>query len=145
MKNFYYIIFYTLCFVKVHSQSQSELLKNFSAKSLFPASVTNNTQKELKAKEWPINIEVSGSSITKITLLRAGVLEEIFQPDVPKQSSYFFNTETRVCFYNGIFHYYKVSSGGILLLYILADSKEKLQNYDVSKAENSLVDYFYKN
>lgn len=142
MKKFYYIIFYILCFVKVHSQSQSELLKNFSAKSLFPASVTNNTQKEIKAKEWPINIEVSGSSVTKITLLRAAVLEEIFQPDVPKQSSYFFNTETRVCFYNGIFHYYKVSSGGILLLYILADSKEKLQNYDVSKAENSLVDYF---
>ncbi len=125
----------------LHAQSQAELLKNFNASTLIPASNTNG-KLEIKTKGWPITIERTGESISKIVLLRAGILEEIYQPDVPGYSSYFYSPDNRICYVNGVFLYYKMKSGDIMISYVLAESAETLQALDVNKTKQALKDYF---
>ena len=125
-------------------QSQSELLKDFNSKTLVPASVIKNQTKEIKVKEWLISIETTNSNISKLTLWRAGVLEEIYEPDIPLMPAYFYNNQARICYIDGIFHYYRQGQNTISILYILADSKEKLEAYDVTKAEKNVLEYLQK-
>jgi hypothetical protein len=123
------------------AQDQLVLLKDFKSKSLVPASVVND-KVEVKAKEWPITIEYQGNSISKIVLLRAGVLEEIYQPDVPSYPSYFYTSENRLCFLNGYFIYYRMKSGEPEISYLLSDNVELLKAAEVSKVRSNLTDYF---
>jgi hypothetical protein len=123
------------------SQNQNDKLSSFNAASLIPASVTNN-KLEVKTKVWPITLERQGNSVSKIILLRAGVLEEIYQPDVPSFPSYFYTSDNRLCFINDVFVYYKMNSGTPSISYVLADNTDKLNNCDVSKLSSSMVDYF---
>jgi hypothetical protein len=113
------------------SQNQNDKLSSFNAASLIPASVTNN-KLEVKTKVWPITLERQGNSVSKIILLRAGVLEEIYQPDVPSFPSYFYTSDNRLCFINDVFVYYKMNSGTPSISYVLADNVDKLNNCDVS-------------
>jgi hypothetical protein len=142
MKALLIVVCFNLCFSSLFSQSQSELLKNFTAKELIPAAIVDKDKKEIKNKPWPISIEKQGDIVSKIILLRAGIIEEICVPDVPAKSSYFYTSDVRICFYNNVFHYYKSNQGSIILLYILAENKSVLEQYDVSKATQSLTDYF---
>ena len=142
MRIFLIVVCFNLFHGFLFSQSQSELLKSFNAKELIPASITGGDKKEIKNKVWPINIEKQGELVSKITLMRAGVLEEVFMPDVPAKSSYFYSSDVRICFINNVFHYYKSNQGSIILLYVLAENKSILEQYDVSKANQTLTDYF---
>ncbi|MCB0457700.1 MAG: hypothetical protein KDC91_08155 [Flavobacteriaceae bacterium] len=134
----------TLLFVSLQgtAQSQSQLLNGFTATSLIPASVVGNRTMEIKTKEWPITLERQAGVVSKILLKRAGVLDEVYEPDILNKSAYFFNTKNRVCYFDGIFHYYQPGQNSINILYLLADSKQKLEQYDVAKAESKLKSYF---
>lgn len=123
------------------AQNQNIQLKEFKSKSLIPASVVSD-KIEVKAKEWPISIEYQGSNISKIVLMRAGVLEEIYQPDVPSYPSYFYTSENRLCFLNGLFIYYKMKSGEPDISYLLADNADILKAADARKVKGALIDYF---
>lgn len=124
-----------------YSQSQSELLKNFTAQSLVPGAVADN-KVSVRPKEWPITIERIADKISKITLMRAGVLEEVYQPDVPAYTSYFYAGDTRLCFINGLFVYYKLKSNEFEILYVLGTNGDNIKSVDVAKLRSSLTDYF---
>ncbi len=137
-----FLISALICFYSfLSAQSQSELLKNFSSVSLKPGSVADG-KITAKPKEWPITIETQNGVITKITLLRAGILEEIYQPDVPSYSTYFFTSSTRLCFINGVFAYYKMNNGTPDISYILSESTDKIEKTDLAKLKTALTDYF---
>lgn len=123
------------------TQSQSELLKAFTADKLIPAS--NNAGKlEVKTKEWPIRIERNGNNISKIILMRAGILEEVYEPDVPGYSSYFYSATTRICYLNGVFIYYKMSANRVEISYVLGTSANELQNQKLDKLSVAATDYW---
>lgn len=134
-------ILLALFFAILVSQNQNEKLLGFNATSLIPASVVSN-KLEVKTKVWPITIERQGNSVSKIILLRAGVLEEIYQPDVPSFPSYFYTSDNRLCFINDVFVYYKMNNGTPNISYVLADNADKLNKCDVAKLNSNLVDYF---
>ncbi|MFO0356120.1 MAG: hypothetical protein ACK50A_04135 [Sphingobacteriaceae bacterium] len=123
------------------SQNQNVLLKDFKSNSLTPATVVSG-KVEIKTKQWPISIEVQGESVSKIVLMRAGVLEEVYQPDVPSYPSYFYTSENRLCFLKGIFIYYRMNSGNPDISYLLSDDVEKLKSADANKIKQDLIDYF---
>jgi hypothetical protein len=144
MKKLLFSLISVLTTLTLTAQSQSELLKDFSSKTLVPATVIKNSSKEIKTKEWLISIETTNSNISKITLWRAGVLEEIYEPDIPSMPSYFYNNQARICYLNGVFHYYRPGQNSISVLYLLADNKEKLEVYDVTKTEKNILEYLEK-
>ena len=123
------------------AQNQSELLKNFSSKSVIPGAVVDG-KIIVKPKEWPITIESQNGIINKIILMRAGILEEIYQPDVPSYSTYFYSATNRLCFINGVFAYYKMNNGTPDILYVLAESVDKIEKTDFGKLKTALTDYF---
>jgi hypothetical protein len=125
----------------LHSQNQNVLLKDFKSVSLTPATVVSG-KVEIKTKQWPVTIELQGENVTKIVLMRAGILEEIYQPDVPSYPSYFFTSDNRLCFLKGIFIYYRMKSGDPDISYLLSDDVEKLKTADANKIKQELIDYF---
>lgn len=142
MKHFIIYWFLVASAFQIGAQNQTELLKNFSSTSLVPASVVQNKAKEIKTKQWPITIETKNGQVSKIILKRAGVIDEFYEPDIPKNPGYFYNNKNRIVFFDGIFHYYQPGQNSINILYLLSDSKQKLEAYDVTKAESKLKAYF---
>lgn len=135
------ILFLWLTTVFLFGQSQSQLLKDFSATALHPASVSND-KLTIKTKVWPVKLEWSGDDVSKIVLLRAGVLEEIHEPNIPGYPSYFFNASNRLCYINGVFVYYSMSSNDIVISYILSPDPETFAAIDVKTLRNKMKDYF---
>lgn len=132
---------FVILFASVFSQNQNTKLLGFNATSLVPASVTDG-KLQIKAKAWPISIERQGNAIIKIVLLRAGILEEVYQPDIPSFPSYFYTADNRLCFISGVFVYYKMNNGTPAISYVLAENADKLNNCSISKLNSELVDYF---
>ena len=98
------------------SQSQSELLKNYEAGNRSVIKVVYDWQsrggyvskKEKIAKQWPVTIERDESqNITKIIILRSGIIEEVFTPDILNYSTYFTNGVDRLTYVNGSLFYYQ--------------------------------------
>jgi hypothetical protein len=141
MKMRYILFLIVVPVILVQSQSQSKLLKDFTAKSLIPASVADG-KLTIKNKEWPVEIESDNGVVNKIKLMRAGVLEENYQPDVPAYSSYFYTPDNRICYLNDVFIYYKMVSGEPQIGYVLASNAEKLQSLDPAKLKSELMEYF---
>lgn len=141
MKKTVILIWLMVAALDLFSQSQSQLLKGFSAKELWPAGVAGG-KVEVKNKVWPITIEWSGNDISKIVLLRAGVLEEIHAPNIPGYPSYFYNGANRICFIDGVFVYYTTQSNEILISYVLSPDKDKLSSVDPSALRQKLSEYF---
>ncbi len=137
------LVFLFLYGINIHckSQNQNVLLKDFKSNSLTPATVVSG-KVEIKNKQWPISLEFQGAIISKIVLMRAGILEEIYQPDVPSYPSYFYTSENRLCFLKGMFIYYKMNSGVPDISYLLSDDAEKLKTADANKIKQDLIDYF---
>lgn len=98
------------------SQSQSELLSGFNNASLNVLKVSYEWQgsggykskTEKIAKQWPLNVERDANkNIIKITIMRAGIIEEVFTPDILNYSTYFTNGVDRLTYVNGNFYYYQ--------------------------------------
>ena len=123
-------------------QSQNELLKNFTATSVNVFKVEKNKKGnpvfEKSAKPWPITLEKSGESISKLIINRAGVIEEPYEPDLKEYPAYFKDTKHRVVFIDDNFYYIQWSSGKATIKYVLTDKSDIDKNYDahIVKIEN---------
>lgn len=129
---------------QVYGQSQSEQLKEKSEYELYSAKLEYDRGKyksELKTTKWPITIDWEGNNVSKIKLLRSGVLEETFEPDVPNHSSYFFNSLNRISITDGVFLYYKVSYNKVEARYLLSEDKSKLENIDANAFVTKIKEY----
>jgi hypothetical protein len=142
MKHFIIFSLFVLSTLHINAQNQTKLLQQLTANSLIPASVVQNKTKDIKTKGWPITIETQNGQVSKIILKRAGVIDEFYEPDIPKNPAYFYNNKNRIVFFDGILHYYQPGQNSINILYLLSDSKQKLEAYDVTKAEGKLKAYF---
>lgn len=123
-------------------QSQNELLKNFTATSLniFKVEKNNNGKPifEKAGKPWPITIEKSGDAISKLIINRAGVIEEIYEPDLAEYPAYFKDTKHRIVFVEDNFYYIQWSSGKATIKYILTEKDAVDKDYvgHTTKIEN---------
>ncbi|MDX2173567.1 MAG: hypothetical protein SFY56_10620 [Bacteroidota bacterium] len=97
-------------------QSQSELLSGYVNGSLNVLKVSYDWQSrggyssktEKVTKQWPLSIERDANkNIAKITIMRAGIIEEVFTPDIQSYSTYFTNGVDRLTYINGNFFYYQ--------------------------------------
>lgn len=123
-------------------QSQNELLKNFTATSLtvFKVEKDKNWKPffEKAGKPWPITLEKSGESISKVIINRAGVIEEIYEPDLKEYTAYFKDTKHRLVFIDDNFYYIQWSSGKATIKYVLTEKSDIDKSYDahIVKIEN---------
>jgi hypothetical protein len=104
-----------LCRV-LYAQSQSELLKGYETTNCNVLKIVYNslrnggavTSKEKVAKQWPLSIERDANqNISKIIIMRSGIIEEVFTPDILSYSTYFTNGVDRLTYVNGNFFYYQ--------------------------------------
>jgi len=117
MKQFYFLAILLITnSLLLNGQSQSELLKNYETANCNVLKIVYNslrnggaaTSKEKVAKQWPLSIERDANqNITKIIIMRAGIIEEVFTPDILSYSTYFTNGVDRLTYVNGNFFYYQ--------------------------------------
>jgi hypothetical protein len=114
MKQFYFLAILLITnSLLLNGQSQSELLKNYETANCNVLKIVYNslrnggaaTSKEKVAKQWPLSIERDANqNITKIIIMRAGIIEEVFTPDILSYSTYGVD---RLTYVNGNFFYYQ--------------------------------------
>ncbi|AFM03233.1 hypothetical protein Fleli_0773 [Bernardetia litoralis DSM 6794] len=123
-------------------QSQSELLKDFTATSLNVFKLTEPKYHKYVfqkvSKPWPITIEKNGNTISKVIINRAGIIEEPYEADLEEHSAYFKDIKHRVVFIDDNFYYIKWSGGKATIKYILSENEsvDKDHAKHISKIEN---------
>jgi hypothetical protein len=87
-------------------------------------------------KKWPIEVTSDGGSISQVLVKRAGIIDEIFKPDVPNYPAYFGFQDLRVTYIDGLLYYYKwTSKNAAEIKYIMSSSKTVSGKLDPYKAE----------
>lgn len=105
-------------------------------------------RKKKIAKQWPVTLERDeNQNITKIIILRSGIIEEVFTPDILNYSTYFTNGIDRVTYVNGNLFYYQTKQSTYdvadQLKYILYKDEKTLSALPESFADwTGLMDYF---
>ena len=82
---------------------------NYSVFKVVKKSYTKTVFEVIK-KKWPIEVIVTNNRIEKVLLKRAGIIDELYQPDVPSYPSYFGFNDVRITYINGVLFYYKWTS-----------------------------------
>lgn len=140
----------------LNSQSQSELLKNYTTTNSNVIKVVYDwqsrggysTRKEKITKQWPVSIERDASqNITKIIIMRSGIIEEVFTPDILNYSTYFTNGVDRLTYVNGNLFYYQAKQSTYdvsdQIKYILYTDEKSLSLLPENFSEwTGLMDYF---
>ena len=156
MKIKFLIISLTLLCNLMNSQSQSELLKNFGATNCNVLKVIYDwqsrggysTRKEKIAKQWPVTIERDANqNITKIIIMRSGIIEEVFTPDILNYSTYFTNGVDRLTYVNGNLFYYQAKQSTYdvsdQVKYVLYTEEKTLSTLPETFSDwTGLMDYF---
>ncbi|SMD33169.1 hypothetical protein SAMN04488029_1533 [Reichenbachiella faecimaris] len=98
------LIILLLSYGSVYGQeSQTQILKNFESGSY---SVYKVADKKLQpvSKPWPVQISEDAS---QVTVKRAGIIDEVFKPDVPGYPAYYAYKVFRLSFINDYAVYYE--------------------------------------
>lgn len=131
------------------SQSQNSLMASVNDGDLWVMKVdyswSNGWRSSTKIleKQWPVKLHRTGQKIEKIALMRGGVVEEIYTPDILNYPIYFTDNTSRLTFHNGVlFYYVKASSDAKAIKYVLSTDKSKLTALtDMDKAEKEMLNY----
>lgn len=156
MKKLVFVFGLVLLCSLLEAQSQSELLKSYEAGNCSVIKVVYDwesrggyvSKKEKIAKQWPVTLERDeNQNITKIIILRSGIIEEVFTPDILNYSTYFTNGIDRVTYVNGNLFYYQTKQSTYdvadQLKYILYKDEKTLSALPESFADwTGLMDYF---
>jgi hypothetical protein len=139
-----------LAFYNLFSQSQSELLEKFTNANLSVVKVTYSwsngwkIKSEKIAKAWPLSIERDANrNITKLILLRSGIVEEVFTPDILNYSIYFSNGVDRMCYLDGVFYYY-TSKESENIKYLLSEDASNLEAESSALTDPTLLASYQK-
>lgn len=138
------------------AQSQSDLLKGYETTNCNVIKVIYDWQsrggyssrKEKVAKQWPVIIERDANqNITKIIILRSGIIEEVFTPDILNYSTYFTNGVDRLTYVNGNLFYYQAKQSTYdisdQIKYVLYRDEKSLSVIPENFSEwTGLMDYF---
>ena len=108
MKNSLLLIaFFFLALFSNAQESQNEILKNFESGSYTVYKVVDNKKFEKVNKKWPIEINKSVDKVSSVLVKRSGILDELFEADVPGYPAYFSFSASRLTFMNGYAVYYE--------------------------------------
>lgn len=88
-------------------KSQNEVLKEFSSGSYSVYKLGEKKKFEKIKKQWPVEITKSGDRVSKVLVKRAGILDELFLPDVAGYPAYFTYKTFRLTFLNDFAVYYE--------------------------------------
>lgn len=103
------ILFFCTLFSQAQ-KNQNEILSGFESGkyTVFKVEkISYGNYKMVKVKkQWPLQINKSGNTTSSVLVKRAGILDELFKPDVPGHPAYFNFKEYRLTFTDDIAIYY---------------------------------------
>jgi hypothetical protein len=107
LKIVYTIIFLTIVSEIFSQQSQNVILEKFESGKYTVYKINDKSKLEKVEKSWPIEFTKSGNRTTKILIKRSGILDELFEPDIPGYPAYFLFKGFRLSFINDYGVYYE--------------------------------------
>jgi hypothetical protein len=110
MKNIINYLILSICFGVFTSnaqESQSAILKNFESGNYAVYKLNDKKKFEKIKKTWPVEITKQGDNVSKVLVKRAGILDELFEADVPGYPAYFAFKNFRLSFINDYGVYYE--------------------------------------
>jgi len=93
--------------VLLGQESQNEILKNFASGQYNVYKLNSKKKFEKVKKAWPIEFTKNGSNVSKVLVKRAGILDELFQADIPGYPAYFAFKNFRLSFIKDYAVYYE--------------------------------------
>ena len=149
MKTFYYILLTALLTLQsknaTSNDNQHIIASTFPSSDYYVAKIEEQYRKKisysLPKRTWPVEIKKVDSRVTEIFIKRAGIIDEIYQPDVKNYPAYFYQNSVRITFYDGMLIYYNWSKNNATIKYILSPTKEKLNSIEKEKIVESLEKY----
>ncbi|PHS66883.1 MAG: hypothetical protein COB12_05485 [Flavobacterium sp.] len=110
MKNIINYLILSIClgiFTSNAQESQSTILKNFESGNYTVYKLNDKNKFEKIKKTWPVEITKQGDNVSKVLVKRAGILDELFEADVPGYPAYFAFKNFRLSFINDYAVYYE--------------------------------------
>lgn len=136
------------------AQNQSVLLKDFNATEVSVLKLEYNWEGNsgyaikttLVEKKWPLTIHRDANGmIDKIIVMRSGILEEVFLPDIKGHPIYFTDNKNRIGYFQGFFIYYSkfenVSTVQTGVTYMFSTDREKLSALKQNDIKKLVDDY----
>jgi len=93
--------------VLLGQESQNEILKNFTSGQYNVYKLNSKKKFEKIKKAWPIEFTKNGSNVSKVLVKRAGILDELFEADIPGYPAYFAFKNFRLSFIEDYAVYYE--------------------------------------
>ncbi|UKN00581.1 hypothetical protein K6119_12655 [Paracrocinitomix mangrovi] len=144
MKHYLLILFFLISGVQAVAQkNQNHYAEKFTSGQYSVYKVVEKSYgkyvfEEVK-KKWPIEVTASSGKIDQVLVKRAGIIDEIYKPDIPTFPAYFGFQDLRVTYIDGLLYYYKwTSKNAADIKYIMSTSKivsGKLDPYKVELEE----------
>ncbi len=88
-------------------ESQNKILENFESGSYTVYKLDAKKNFVKVKKTWPVEITKKGNDVSSVLIKRAGILEELFTPDVPGYPAYFAFNNFRLSFMKSYAVYYE--------------------------------------
>jgi len=110
MKNFFNYLILSICigvFTSNAQESQNTILKNFETGNYTVYKINTKKKFEKVKKTWPVEITKNGGNVSKVLVKRAGILDELFEADVPGFPAYFAFKTFRISFMKDYAVYYE--------------------------------------
>lgn len=88
-------------------ESQNTILEKFETGNYTVYKLNDKNSFDKVAKSWPIEITKSDKRVSKILVKRSGILDELFEPDIPGYPAYFLFKGFRLSFVENFGVYYE--------------------------------------
>jgi len=88
-------------------ESQNEILKGFESGKYTVYKLNAKSKFEKVKKAWPVEITKNGGNVSKVLVKRAGILDELFEADVPGYPAYYAFKTYRLSFMKNYGVYYE--------------------------------------
>jgi len=88
-------------------ENQNVILKNFESGKYTVYKLNAKKKFEKVKKMWPVEITKQGTNVSKVLVKRAGILDELFEADIPGYPAYFGFNNYRLSFIKNYAVYYE--------------------------------------
>ncbi|MBV1924508.1 MAG: hypothetical protein KUG68_10830 [Flavobacteriaceae bacterium] len=107
IKHFSALVMLLAFMTSIGQESQNTILSKFESGKYTVYKLNSKKKFEKVKKAWPVEINKTGDQVTSILIKRAGILDELFEADVPGYPAYFAFKLFRVSFINDYAVYYE--------------------------------------
>lgn len=122
-------------------ESQNTVLNKFQSGNYTIYKLGDKNKFEKIKKQWPVEITKQGDNVAKVLVKRAGILDELFVPDVPGYPAYFAYKTFRLSFIKDYAVYYEWNGKEqATTKYVLVKSSGNF-NLDFETVNKQVADY----